>query len=295
MTASADVRRSSRSGREQPRQRDLQGDRLLGVVERDGDRRRLLLEQARPRARAGQRLLGEDALLGLGEQVRAVAPRGAQVVAAEVEPVVGEQRLGALVVERRPLELEEDQRGLDLRAALLHELQQRAALRVGGGRREVQHRVGAGATDQLLQRRELAASRRRARARRARRPCPHAPPRTRRRAVARPRAAPRRRLRHRAAGPDPRRPLRPPGRRLRSRPWPERLRRAQPVEHQREVTPPRVGRRAQAHHGGGAAHHHRDVGLGRVERASCPAPWRAPSACSSTPPARPPPRRRSGR
>ena len=78
------------------------------------------------------------------------------MVAAEAEVVVREQRLGALVVERRPLELEEDQRGLDLRAALLHQLEQRAALRVGRCGREVQHRVGAGAADELLERRELA-------------------------------------------------------------------------------------------------------------------------------------------
>ena len=93
---------------------------------------------------------------GLGQQVRPVAARRAQVVAAEVEPVGGEQLLGALVVERGPLELEEQQRGLDLRAALLHALEQRAALGVGGGGREVQHRVGAGAADELLQRGELA-------------------------------------------------------------------------------------------------------------------------------------------
>ena len=175
MTASAVVRRSSRSGENSRASAISSATGSSASWSVDRDRRRLLLEQARPRARAGQRLLGEDPLLGLGEQVRAVAPRGAQVVAAEVQPVGGEQRLGALVVERRPLELEEDQRGLDLRAALLHALQQRAALGVGGGRREVQHRVGAGAADQLLQRRELRASRRRARARRARRPCRRAP------------------------------------------------------------------------------------------------------------------------
>ena len=42
----------------------------------DGDRRRLLLEQPHPRRAAGQRLLGEDPLLGLGQQVRPVAARG---------------------------------------------------------------------------------------------------------------------------------------------------------------------------------------------------------------------------
>ena len=88
--------------------------------------------------------------------MRPVAARGAQVVAREVQPVGREQRLGALVVERGPLQLEEQQRRLDLRAALLHALQQRAALRVGGGGGEGEHGVGAGAADQLLQRLELA-------------------------------------------------------------------------------------------------------------------------------------------
>ena len=77
------------------------------------------------------------------------------MVAAEVEPLVLEQRLGAVVLERRPLELEEDQQRLDLRAALLHALQQRAALGVGGRGGEAQHRVRAGAADELLQPGEL--------------------------------------------------------------------------------------------------------------------------------------------
>ncbi len=142
-------------GGEEPRQRDLERDRLAALRERDLDRRRLLLEQARPRAVGRERLLGEDPLLGLGEQVRPVAARGAQVVPAEVEPVLREQLLGAVVLERRPLELEEQQGRLDLRPALLHELQQRAALGVGGRRREVEHREGARAADQLADRGEL--------------------------------------------------------------------------------------------------------------------------------------------
>ena len=53
------------------------------------------------------RLLGEDPLLGLGQQVVAVAAHGAQVVGAEVEHGVGEHVLDAVVVDRGPLELDE--------------------------------------------------------------------------------------------------------------------------------------------------------------------------------------------
>ena len=88
--------------------------------------------------------------------MRPVAARGAQVVAAEVELGRGEQLLGAVVVEGGPLELEEQELRLDLRRALLHELQQGAALGVGGRGREVEHRVGARAADELVERGELA-------------------------------------------------------------------------------------------------------------------------------------------
>jgi hypothetical protein len=71
-------------------------------------------------------------------------------VASEVEPVGGQQLLCALVVERRPLELEEQQAGLELRAALLHLLQQGAARRVGRVRREVQRRVRPRAADEVV-------------------------------------------------------------------------------------------------------------------------------------------------
>jgi hypothetical protein len=52
-------------GREEAAEGDLERDGLGALVELDGDRRRLLLEQARPRRTAGERLLGEDLLLGL--------------------------------------------------------------------------------------------------------------------------------------------------------------------------------------------------------------------------------------
>ena len=88
--------------------------------------------------------------------MRPVAAGGPEVVAGEVEALGGEQLVGAVVVERRPLELEEQQRRLDLRRALLQLLEQRAARRVGGVAGEVEHRVGAGAAEQLLHRLEVA-------------------------------------------------------------------------------------------------------------------------------------------
>ena len=140
---------------EQVRERGVQ--RHLAAVEQlDRDRRRLLLEQARPRGPAGELLLGEDALLGLAQQVRAVAARRRQVVAGEVQPVGGEQLVGLRVVQRRPLEVEEQQLGLDRGALLLDALQQRAVgrrLRVGA---EGEVGVRAGAGGDLLDLRQLA-------------------------------------------------------------------------------------------------------------------------------------------
>ena len=145
MTRSAACRRTSRSGENRPRQRDLERDRLARPRRARPRSPRPAPRTAAPR-RCGPvtRLLGEHLLLGLGEQVRAVAARGAQVVAGEVEPVGGEQLLGALVVERRPLELEEQQRASrspSPRSCTL--LQQRAARRVGRVGGEAQRRVVA--------------------------------------------------------------------------------------------------------------------------------------------------------
>ncbi len=79
-------------------------------------------------------------------------------------PRVGEQLLGALLRQRRPLQLEEQQRRLDRRLALLHQLQQRPVGRVGGVGREAQSRVGPGAADQLVDLRQLPHRPRKARA-----------------------------------------------------------------------------------------------------------------------------------
>ena len=111
VTASAAAWRTSRSGACSCASAGLERGRL--AVELDADRRHLLLEQPLPRAAPGDRLLGEDDLFGLGQQVRPVAARRAQVVRGEREPVVGEQRLDLLVGELGPLELEEQQLGAD--------------------------------------------------------------------------------------------------------------------------------------------------------------------------------------
>ena len=143
------VRAGLAVGQVQARERDLERDRLGAVVELDLERGDLLLEQPAPGVARGQRLLGEDLLLGLGEQVRAVAARRAQVVAAEVQALGGEQLVGARVVERGPLELEEQELRLDRRRLLLDPLVERAAGGVGGVGREVQAGEGAGAASTI--------------------------------------------------------------------------------------------------------------------------------------------------
>ncbi len=77
-------------------------------------------------------------------------------MAGEVQTLGGEQLVGAVVLERRPLELEEDQPRLDGGPLLLHAREQGAARRVGRVRREVQHGVGADAADDLREPGELA-------------------------------------------------------------------------------------------------------------------------------------------
>jgi hypothetical protein len=70
-------------------------------------------------------------------------------VARVVDAVGGQQLVGAVVVERCPLELEEQQLGLDRRALLLHALHERADLRVRRVDAEAQHRVVARARGEL--------------------------------------------------------------------------------------------------------------------------------------------------
>ena len=119
------------------------------TVELDGDARHLLFEQALERAAARDLLLVEDDLFGLGEQVRPVAPRRAQVVAGEGEPVVGQEALDLFVAQLGPFQLEEQQLGVDRGAALLDALHARAACGIGRVGREVEARVAARAPDEI--------------------------------------------------------------------------------------------------------------------------------------------------
>ena len=135
------------------RQRDVERDRALGQLDLDGAGQ--LGEQPAPGRVAGLALLGEDALLGLGEQVRAIAADGAQVVARLLEAVGLQQLVGLGVVDLGPLEVEEQQVGLDRRPALLDLGHQRAVDRIGGVGGEAQRRVVARAADRVGDRGEL--------------------------------------------------------------------------------------------------------------------------------------------
>ena len=140
-------------GRLQPAQRDVERSSSPSSI--DTRIAATSSPNSRPRRSGGDRLLGQDLLLGLGEQVGAVAAGAAQVVAAELEPRRVEQLLGLLVVERGPLELEEQELGLDLGGALLDALQQRAPLGIGGVGGEAQRGVRAGTADQVVDLRQL--------------------------------------------------------------------------------------------------------------------------------------------
>ena len=84
-----------------------------------------------------------------------MAAQRAQVVARGLQALGGEQLVGALVVDRRPFELEEEQLGLHRRALLLDAREQRAVGRIGGVDGEAQHRVVAGASQPIDDRLEL--------------------------------------------------------------------------------------------------------------------------------------------
>jgi hypothetical protein len=128
---------------------DVELDRLVLVGDLHLQRARLLGEQARPRVAAADRLLGDDLLLRLREQVRPVAADVAQVVAASLEAIRGEQLLGSLVVERGPLELEEQELGLDRRRLLVDARDERPVRRVVRVDREAQVCVVGRSADQI--------------------------------------------------------------------------------------------------------------------------------------------------
>ena len=104
------------------------------------------VKSRRKAERAGHVRLREHALLRLGELVGAVAAQGAQVVAAEAEPVVGEQLVGPLV--RQPRSTRARRRGAASRSprrARCARWSSAPRCRVGRVEREAEHRVGAGA------------------------------------------------------------------------------------------------------------------------------------------------------
>ncbi len=115
------------------------------------DRRGLLVEEPHPGGCAGHRRLGQHLLLGLAQQVVPVAAQGAQVVGAEVEGRVGEQRLSALVGHRRPLQVEEHQLGRQFGGGLGQLGHRCAALGVEGVLGQAQADVGAGPAQQVVQ------------------------------------------------------------------------------------------------------------------------------------------------
>src|SRR5947209_3588595 len=95
-------------------------------------------------------LLGKDLLLRLGKQMRTVSARAVQMMAAEVKTRSSQQLVRPRVVQRRPLELEEQQLCLELGARLLNTLQQRSALGIRRVCGEAKRGVGAGPPDVVL-------------------------------------------------------------------------------------------------------------------------------------------------
>ena len=125
-------------------------ERELVAVERHPKRSDQLLVQARPRGDARDALLGDDALLGLREQVGPVLADRPQPVGPPLELGGGEQRLGVVVVELGQLEGEEQELGAE-RRLLLGQLRDEGAARrirhIGG---EVEVRVVGGAVEDLV-------------------------------------------------------------------------------------------------------------------------------------------------
>ncbi len=129
----------------EPAERHVESDRRLGVRQRHLDGARQLAEQAHPGVTTADRLLGQQLLLRLGEKMGPVGAGVAQVVATLVEAVGGQQAIRRGVVEARPLEVEEEQGGLDDRGALLEALHERSVLGRPGVGAEPQRGVVAGA------------------------------------------------------------------------------------------------------------------------------------------------------
>src|SRR5262249_33991411 len=106
-------------------------DRHLLLVDPDSKLGGQLVEKPSPPASAGQVLLRIEPLLRLREDVRAVAPRRAEETAVTLVRRRNE-RLGRLLLEREPLEIEEQQLLLDTLRALAGHLDERSTRLVGG-------------------------------------------------------------------------------------------------------------------------------------------------------------------
>ncbi len=108
----------------------------LRAVEIDAQRAEKLVVETVPRADAGNRLLGQDLLLGLGEDVRAELSDRTQPVLPPLEHRVGQQGVGRGVVEVGELEPEEQKLRVQCSALFGQPCQERSARRVGHVRRE---------------------------------------------------------------------------------------------------------------------------------------------------------------
>ena len=137
------------------RQALLERGRLVASGQRHLEGGGLLREQALEGRAAGHARLGEDALLGLRELVGEVAAEVAQVVGAERELGCREQLIGALVGNLVPLEVEEEQLGLDPGGELARLLHARAAPGIRRVEREAEHGVGPGTPREVVDGAEL--------------------------------------------------------------------------------------------------------------------------------------------
>jgi len=129
---------------------DLVAGQLLAVqlVARRAVR---LVEEAVPCAAAGHRLFVENLLLGLAQQVGPEQPHDFEPVAVASQRRVGQPRGRDLVRRVRQLQFEEDELLAELRAALGHALEQRAARRVLRVAGPVERGEAADAARALLQ------------------------------------------------------------------------------------------------------------------------------------------------
>ncbi len=132
-------------GRVELRHRRLESDRLLCAGEVDAHRAEHLLVETRPRGDARDGLLREDLLLRLGQHVRPEHALRGEPVPPVVERRIGESRRGRPVLDRGPLEPEEEKLRLEARGLLAEPGDEGAAGRVRHVGRELEVREVEGA------------------------------------------------------------------------------------------------------------------------------------------------------